>query len=125
VTWTPVCRLAELVPERGVAALVDGEQVAVFRLLDAAGRGTTVVAVGHRDPFTGANVLARGIVGTRGHVPTVASPLHKQVFDLLTGACLDDHDVFLPTWSVRVQEGWVLIGPPREPRAVAARTMES
>ena len=85
-----VCRLADLEPERGAAALVDGVQVAVFRLVD--GR---VLAVGHRDPFSGANVIARGIVGTRGDVPTVASPMFKQVFDLRTGACLDDPAVTL------------------------------
>ena len=35
-------------------------------------------------------MLARGIVGTRGDVPFVASPMHKQAFDLRTGECLDD-----------------------------------
>jgi nitrite reductase (NADH) small subunit len=111
-SWTRVCRVDALVPERGVAALVGDEQVAVFRLAD---RGTDaasarILAVGHRDPFTGANVLARGIVGSRGDVPTVASPLHKQVFDLSTGACLDDPTVTLPTFPVRLEDGWVLVG---------------
>ena len=52
-----------------------------------------VHAIGNQDPFTGAFVLSRGIVGGRGEIPTVASPLHKQVFDLRTGACLDDDSV--------------------------------
>ena len=71
--------------DRGAAALVDGHQVALFRL--ASGE---VYAIDHQDPFSGANVLARGLVGTRGDVPTVASPVYKQVFDLTTGICLDD-----------------------------------
>ena len=82
--WTAVCRLADLAPERGAAALVDGEQVALFRLVDG-----TVLAVQQHDPFSGAHVMSRGIVGSRGDAPTVTSPMYKQVFDLRTGRCLD------------------------------------
>ncbi|WP_250444880.1 nitrite reductase small subunit NirD [Actinotalea sp. C106] len=103
--WVAVCRLQDLVPERGAAALVQGEQVALFLLVDG-----TVRAVQHQDPFTGAHVLARGIVGTRGTTPTVASPLHKQVFDLRTGVCLDPADgPTLRSWAVRVEDGLVLV----------------
>ena len=104
---TAVCGYDELQPERGVAALVDGEQVAVFRLHDG-----SVHAVDHRDPFSGAHVMARGIVGSRGAVPTVASPMFKQVFDLVTGACLDDPAVTLRVFGVDVREGVVhVLGP--------------
>jgi len=71
-TWVPVCGYDVLLPERGVAVLVDGEQIALFRLADG-----TVRAVGNRDPFSGAYVLSRGIVGSRGDVPTVASPMRR------------------------------------------------
>ncbi|HEY6797920.1 MAG TPA: nitrite reductase small subunit NirD [Kineosporiaceae bacterium] len=103
----PVCRYVDLEPERGVAALVDGVQVAIFRLVDG-----TVLAVGHHDPFCGANVIARGIVGTRGDVPTVASPMYKQVFDLRTGVCLDDPSVTLGSHPVEIdQDGLVRVLP--------------
>ena len=111
--WTAVCHLADLVVERGAAALVDGEQVALFRL--HASSGEEVLAVQNLDPFSGAHVLARGIVGSRGGVPTVASPMHKQVFDLRTGACLDAvgrEPRHLRTWPVRVEGGLVLVGTP-------------
>ncbi|AKU15528.1 nitrite reductase small subunit NirD [Luteipulveratus mongoliensis] len=89
MTWTAVCRLEELQPERGVAALVGEAQVALFRLLDG-----TVLGIDHTDPFSGANVMARGIVGTKvvegEEVPVVTSPMYKQVFDLRTGVCLTD-----------------------------------
>jgi nitrite reductase (NADH) small subunit len=49
-------------------------------------------------------------VGTRGDIPTVASPLHKQVFDLRTGACLDDAAVAVPVFAVREREGRVEVG---------------
>jgi nitrite reductase (NADH) small subunit len=93
----PVCRYTDLEPERGVAALVDDVQVAIFRLADG-----QVFAVDHHDPFSGANVIARGIVGSRGDVPTVASPMYKQVFDLRTGRCLDDPAVTLGSHPVEV-----------------------
>jgi nitrite reductase (NADH) small subunit len=107
---TPVCRLADLTVERGAAALLAGNQVALFRLPD-----DTVRAVQQRDPFSGANVISRGIVGTRAGVPTVASPMYKQVFDLTTGRCLDAVGFSprpglapdLATWTVEVIDGVV------------------
>jgi nitrite reductase (NADH) small subunit len=102
MTWTAVCALDVLAVDRGAAALVDGHQVAVFRLASG-----DVYAIDHRDPFSEANVLARGLVGTRGDVPTVASPVYKQVFDLTTGRCLDDESVAVKSWPVRVVDGVV------------------
>jgi nitrite reductase (NADH) small subunit len=104
--WRAICRYDELEPERGVAALVDGVQVAIFRLHGSTDSGA-VVAVDHHDPFSGANVMARGLVGTRGDRATVASPMYKQVFDLRTGACLDDPAVSLRVHAVRVEHGVV------------------
>ena len=49
-----VCALEDIVPNAGVAALVDGEQVAIFRLDD-----DSVYVIGNRDPFSGASVLSR------------------------------------------------------------------
>ncbi|WP_377643453.1 nitrite reductase small subunit NirD [Oryzobacter terrae] len=86
-TRLDVCALEELTPELGVAALVDGRQVAVFLLAD--GR---VFAVDNVCPFSGAAVMSRGITGSRGTVPTIASPVHKQVFSLEDGRCLDPLD---------------------------------
>ena len=94
-----VCGYDDLLPERAVAALVDGVQVAIVRTFDGA-----VHAVGNVDPFTGAAVISRGIVGTRDGVATIASPLYKQVFDLATGRCLDDDAVTLGSYDVRVED---------------------
>ena len=102
MTWTSVCRYDDLQPERGVAALVGGEQIALFLAFDG-----TLYAIGNQDPFTGAFVMSRGIVGTRGDVPTVVSPLHKQVFDLRTGTCLDDQATSVPVYPVRHRDGHV------------------
>jgi nitrite reductase (NADH) small subunit len=100
--WTAICAYGDLQPERGAAALIGTVQVALFRGFDG-----TLYAIGNADPFTGACVLARGIMGSRGDIPTVASPLHKQVFDLRTGACLDDPAVAVPVYAVRRRGGTV------------------
>ncbi|MFI7384866.1 nitrite reductase small subunit NirD [Streptomyces sp. NPDC049813] len=97
-SWYPVCGLDRLTPGRGVAALLpDGRQAALF--LDRAGR---VHAVGNTDPFTGAAVLSRGLLGSASGRPFVASPLLKQRFDLETGGCLDDETASVPVYAVRV-----------------------
>ncbi|OJU45937.1 MAG: nitrite reductase small subunit [Microbacterium sp. 69-7] len=82
--WVRVCALGDLEVERGRAALVEGTQIALFLLHD--GR---VHAVSNLDPYSGAHVISRGIVGSREGLPTVASPMYKQVFDLRSGLCLD------------------------------------
>lgn len=105
LVWTAVCEYARLPPEAGVCALVGGQQVAVFR--DFAGG---VYAIGNRDPYSGAYVMSRGIVGSRGGEPTVASPMHKQVYSLVTGACLDDPALAVPIYPVRVDRGLVEVG---------------
>lgn len=102
-----VCTVDDLVVERGSAALIGDEQVALFLLKDG-----SVHAVSNFDPFSGANVMSRGIVGTRGDVPTVASPMHKQLFDLRTGACLDSQGkptANLTAWHVEISDGDVLL----------------
>jgi nitrite reductase (NADH) small subunit len=91
---------AALSPEQGAAVLLpDGTSAAIFRLHDG-----SVHAVGNIDPYFGAPVICHGIVGDRGGVPTVASPLGKQVFCLRTGRCLDDPEVALPVFETTVLE---------------------
>ncbi len=107
--WTDVCHVDDLDVERGVAALIDGEQVALFKLVDSC-----VHAVQHLDPVSGAHVLARGIVGSRAGRPTICSPVYKQVYDLQTGECLEALGASpqpLRCWPCRVAHGrvWVRI----------------
>ena len=104
-----VCRYADLEVEVGVVALVEGEAIAIFRTHDG-----NIHAISDYDPCARASVLSRGIVGTRGEVPFVASPMHKQAFDLRTGQCLDDAAVRVPTYDVAVTDGLVMVGGRRE-----------
>ncbi|GAB2753725.1 nitrite reductase small subunit NirD [Amycolatopsis magusensis] len=105
--WTAVCPVETVPLGAGVAALLpDGLQVAVFRT------GDGVFALSNVDPFSGAAVLSRGIIGDRGGVPVVASPMHKQCFELSTGQCLDDPEVRVACYPVRVAAGTVEVGGP-------------
>jgi len=106
--WIDVCALVELVPDRGVCALVGETQVAVFRVSPDG----DLYALSNLDPFSRAFVMSRGIVGSKGDIPKVASPMYKQNFDLRTGQCLDDPSVSVATFPVQVVEGRVLVGVP-------------
>ena len=98
-----ICRLDAIVPNTGVCALVDGRQVAVFRLEGA------VHAIDNFDPFSKANVLSRGIVGDLKGELVVASPVYKQHFSLTTGRCVEDPDVRVSVHPVSVEDGYVVI----------------
>ncbi|GAB3236139.1 nitrite reductase small subunit NirD [Glycomyces halotolerans] len=111
----PICAFDRLTPGRGAAALLaDGTQVAVFRLHDDA-----LYALSNQDPFTGAQVMSRGIIGDRAGEPTVASPLHKQVFSLKTGRCLDDEAKSLEVYAVEVVDGQIRVGATADVKASA------
>jgi nitrite reductase (NADH) small subunit len=129
IRWERACLLTDLFPERGAAALFGDVQVALFRLpvgqggsadLGYGAHGGQVYAVQNLDPFSAAHVMSRGIVGTRSGVPTVAAPVYKQVFSLLTGECLvtadkspkDGLSPDLTTYPVEVRDGVVHVGLP-------------
>jgi len=93
----------------GLTLLATLVNFAVARVLLHSGR---VHAVANLDPYSGAHVISRGIVGTRDDVPIVASPMYKQVFDLRTGVCLDaqgKEPIALRTWPVSIVDGDVLV----------------
>jgi nitrite reductase (NADH) small subunit len=140
--WPDVCPAERVRPDRGVAALVaDGDDqvpVAVFRLsapseADAPDGADTPdgdesadewYAVSHLDPATGAPVMARGLVGSVDEptsIPTVAAPLHKHRYDLRTGRCLDDEQLRLRVFEIRVVDAVVQVRPtpaaPADPSA--------
>lgn len=103
--WIDVCRVEDILPFTGVAALVNGEQVAIFRLAAE----DQCYAVSNYDPFSKAYVLSRGLVGDKNGVIKVASPIYKNTFNLTTGQCFEDENVWLRTWEVQVTDGIVQI----------------
>ena len=106
-TWTAVCNLNEIVPNTGVCALFNGEQVAVFHIDDGAQQ---VYAIGNYDANSGASVISRGLVGSLGKRIVVASPIYKHHFDLRTGECIEAPEHSVGTFRARIAEGKVWVG---------------
>ncbi|ASR34348.1 nitrite reductase small subunit [Prauserella marina] len=105
--WTVVCPVERVPRDCGVAALLPGDvQVAIFRT------GDEYHALSNVDPFSGAAVLSRGILGDSAGEPFVASPVYKQRFGLRDGRCLDDPAVRVTTFGVDVTDGMVRVSPP-------------
>ena len=105
--WIAVCNLDDIVPNTGVCALLNDEQVAVFHVDDGAPR---VFAIDNYDPNSDASVLSRGLVGNLGERIVVASPIYKQHFDLQTGECLEAPEFSVATYPARIDGGKVWVG---------------
>ena len=107
--WEFVCGRDDLIEGAGVAARINGTQIAIFYLPDPAGG---LFAVGNFDPIGRANVISRGIVGDVAGEPVVASPLYKQHFSLLDGRALEDEAYALPCYPITLKDNsvWVCLG---------------
>ncbi|MGY3569627.1 nitrite reductase small subunit NirD [Vibrio paucivorans] len=105
MAFTKVCKIEDIIPGTGVCALVDGEQVAVFRPSQA----EEVLAISNTDPFFQSNVLSRGLIVEHQGEQWVASPLKKQRFNLSTGVCMEDEQFSVKAYKARVSKGSVEI----------------
>ncbi|MEO1229534.1 MAG: nitrite reductase small subunit NirD [Myxococcota bacterium] len=102
--WKRVCPAAEVPNHTGVAARFGRRQIAAF-VVDG-----KVYALDNVDPVTGAGVISRGIVGDRGGVLKVSSPIYKESYALESGESLDQPHVRLETFGARIDgEGWIEI----------------
>ena len=105
--WQRICAVDDILPDTGVCALVEGRQIAIFRLR----ADDSLHAIDQHDPCSGANVLARGIVGDIDGERVVASPIYKQHFSLTTGRCLEEPEHSVCAWPVRAMDGAVWLRP--------------
>jgi nitrite reductase (NADH) small subunit len=97
MSWTTVCRLDDILPNTGIAALIADTQVAIFRV------NNNVYALANKDPFSNANVLSRGIICSIKGTLVVASPIYKQHFSLAAGKCLEDDSVSIACYEARTE----------------------
>jgi nitrite reductase (NADH) small subunit len=104
-SWKDICSMGDLQPDSGVCALVAGQQVAIFYMV----KENAVYALHNYDPIGKANVLSRGLIGDIKGELVVASPLYKQHFNLKTGVCVEDGQVSVPVYPVRINNGRVEI----------------
>ncbi len=105
MSFEKICQISDIIPGTGVCALVNGEQVAVFRPTDA----EEVFAISNTDPFYQSNVLSRGLICQHKDELWVASPLKKQRFNLATGVCMEDERFSVKSYQARVTKGEVEI----------------
>ncbi|MEI8658561.1 nitrite reductase small subunit NirD [Vibrio sp. Hal054] len=105
MSFEKICQISDIIPGTGVCALVNGEQVAVFRPTDA----EEVFAISNTDPFYQSNVLSRGLICEHKGELWVASPLKKQRFNLATGGCMEDERFSVKSYQARVTKGEVEI----------------
>jgi nitrite reductase (NADH) small subunit len=103
--WKTVCKTQDLIEGVGVAALFEGQQVAIFYVPKVEPQ---VFAIANWDPIAKANVLSRGLIGSIEDKLVVASPLYKQHYELSSGQCLEE-DLRVENWPVKIQDGEVQI----------------
>ncbi|AVZ85882.1 nitrite reductase small subunit NirD [Acinetobacter sp. WCHA45] len=104
--WVDVCNLDDITPNTGAGAVIAGQSVALFRV----GNEKRIYALSNKDPFSQANVMARGIIGDLQGERVVASPIYKQHFSLATGRCLEDKDQKLLVFPTKIENGRVWVG---------------
>ena len=105
--WLEICALDDITPNTGVGALIENQQIALFRV----GHEKRVYALSNQDPFSKAFVMSRGILGDLQGERVVASPIYKQHFSLATGRCLEDKDQKLLVFPSKIENGKVWISP--------------
>ncbi len=103
--WQTICQLSDLVPYAGVAAKVNGQQIALFYVPE----NQAVFAIDNYCPFSEANVLSRGIIGDLKGQLVVASPIYKQHFNLATGACLEDGNVRVGCYQAKIENDTISV----------------
>ena len=102
--WHDACVIDDVAPGSGLAVSVGDEQIAIVRT-----QGGVLAALSNFDPFSKAFVMARGVVGDRAGVPRIASPIYEQSFCLETGECLEDKNVRLAVFPIRVLGGRIQV----------------
>lgn len=110
--WREACGVEDILPNAGAAALLGSQQVAIFRVVRDESDPGSIYAIDNFDPNSGANVLARGLIGDLQGEIVVASPLYKQHFSLKTGQCLEKPEKSVKAYPVRVEEGRIHVGLP-------------
>lgn len=101
--WISVCDINDIYPQSGVCALVNDEDIAIFRPSD----DDALYALSNIDPFFESSVLSRGLIVEVQNELWVASPLKKQRFRLKDGHCLEDESYSIKSYPVRVENGVV------------------
>jgi nitrite reductase/ring-hydroxylating ferredoxin subunit len=102
--YTPLARLSEIRERRPIVRIVNGHEIAVFRV------GEDVYAVSNVCPHQHAPVISEGPV--EAHV--VTCPMHGWRYDLRTGRAVDGSG-WLRTFELRIDGESVMLLVPEAP----------
>jgi nitrite reductase (NADH) large subunit len=104
-TWVRLARVSEVPRDGGIAARYGQSEIAIFNFATRGEWFATQNLCPHKQQL----VLARGILGDTSSRPKVACPLHKNAFDLGSGACLNGDLPALTTFPIKVEGDDVLV----------------
>ena len=118
--WIQVCKHEDLVKNSGVCALINDQQVALFCFPSSAANDAEmkIVATSNWDPIGKANVLYRGLLGSKqiagensedSTIYFISSPLYKQRYCLETGRCIDNDEVAIDIHQVKMENNCLFI----------------
>lgn len=102
--WIDAGSAEDLSVGAGTCVLIEGKQVAVFRVDEQNFR-----AVQNQCPHKGVAVMHQGLVADRAGEPVVLCPLHKRGYHLGDGRCMEEGGAKLRTYPIRVEAGRVLV----------------
>ena len=106
--WVCLAKVAEVPRDGGIAARYGETEIAIFHF---ATRGEWFASE-NLCPHKQQMILARGILGDAAGSPKVACPLHKNTFDLRSGACLSADLSAIATFPVKIEGDDVLVELP-------------
>ena len=107
LSWVDVGAVGDFVPGGGAAVLVSKSQLAVYNVADK------WFCCQNFSPKNRTFAMSRGIVGDKKGVPSVADPVHKTVFSLATGECINEPGEFsVLTFRAKEKSGRVLLELP-------------
>ena len=120
-SWVRLAKVAEVPPNGGISARFGDTEIAIFNFAAKGEWFATENLCPHKQQM----VLARGILGDAAGRPKVACPLHKNTFDLKSGACLNGDLRAIATFAVKVEgdDVWVELPAAEELRRKPAAAL--
>lgn len=100
--WQDICALSELNPGEGVCALVQDQHLALFLL-----RSGQLFALDNHDPLGKANSVFRARIDEESRTLALEAAGQKRRYCLHSGRNLEQQEVSLATFPVRVKNNRV------------------
>lgn len=104
--WFLAGKISDFPQDGGACVKYENKQIAVFRF----DRRSQWYACQNLCPHKLEMVLSRGMIGEEEGIPKVACPMHKKTFSLEDGGGLNDDQLKIAVYPVKVEDENVYIG---------------